>query len=99
MIKKTSKKITITVNTSKSSLINVEPKKFSDSKLVAKEVIKGNALVLDINDMPKIEAIRFIDFVTGVLYTTNGAFKKVGFKTYLVAPSQEVLEKFLTQFD
>lgn len=99
MFKKSSKKTTIVINTSSSSLINVTPRKFSDSKIVSKEILKGNALVVDINDMPKIEAIRFIDFITGVLFTVNGGFKKVANKTYLLAPSKEVLEKFLTQFE
>lgn len=92
------KKITIVIDISSSSLVSVKPKKFSDTKLVSKEILKGNVLVVDINDMEKIEAIRFIDFLTGVLFATNGSFKKVAEKTYLVAPSKELLEKFLPQF-
>ncbi len=99
MIKKNAKKITLVINTSKSSLINVSPRKFSDSKPVSKEILKGNALVIDIQDMPKVEAIRFIDFITGVLFTTGGKFKKIANKTYLLAPSEEVLNKFLPQFE
>ncbi|NQX83428.1 MAG: cell division protein SepF [Mycoplasmataceae bacterium] len=99
MVKISRKKITIIINTSSSSLINVEPKKFFDSKLVAKEILKGNVLVVDINKMSKVEAIRFIDFITGVLFTTNGGFKKIANKTYLLAPSKKILKKFLPQFE
>ncbi len=99
MLKSNAKKITLVVNTSKSSLLNVSPRKFSDSKAVSKEILKGNALVIDIQDMPKVEAIRFIDFVTGVLFTTGGAFEKIANKTYLLAPSKDVLNKFLPQFE
>ncbi len=98
MLKKNAKKITLVVNTTKSSLLNVTPKKFSDSKAVAKEILKGNALVIDINEMPKVEAIRFIDFVTGVLFTIGGDFEKIANKTYILAPSKEILDKFSPQF-
>ena len=98
MYKKNKKEITIKINTSTSSLINVEPKKFSDSKIISKELLKGNALVIDINKMEKVDSIRMIDFITGVLFTTKGAYSKVAQKTYLIAPSQEILTKFSTQF-
>lgn len=99
MLKSNAKKITLVVNTTKSSLINVSPRKFSDSKAVSKEILKGNALVVDIQEMPKVEAIRFIDFITGVLFTTGGSFQKIANKTYLLAPSKDVLNKFLPQFE
>ncbi len=98
MIKVGKKNIKIVINTSESSLINVTPKKFSDSKLVSKELLKGNALVVNVEEMSSTEAVRFIDFITGVLFTTQGGFKKIGHKTYLLAPSKIILEKFVTQF-
>lgn len=51
MFKVNSKKISIVINTTSSSLINVSPKKFSDSKTISKELLKGNVLVVDINEM------------------------------------------------
>ncbi len=97
MFNKNSKKISIVINTSKSTLSKVTPKKFSDSKAVAKEILKGNVIVIDLVEMEKVEAIRFVDFITGVLFTTGGAFKKIGTKSYLLAPSKELLNKFETQ--
>lgn len=98
MFKKNKNQINIVISTASPSLINVSPTKFADSKIVAKELLKGNALVLNIEKMDKIEAIRFIDFITGVLFTTKGNFKKIANKTYLLAPSKEILDKFLSQF-
>ncbi len=91
--------IKIVINTSQSSLINVSPTKFSDARLISKEIMKGNALVVDVNKMTGVEAIRFMDFITGVLYITQGGFKKLADKVYLVAPSKPLTEKFLTQFE
>lgn len=91
--------INIVIPTSTTSLINVSPNKFSDSSLIAKELLKGNALVVDINGMEKVEAIRFIDFITGVLFTTKGGFEKIADKVYLIAPSKRVLEKFKVELD
>ncbi len=99
MLKQTPKKITLVINTTKSSLLRVTPKKFEDAKKITKEIVKGNALVLDISEMPKVEAIRFVDFITGALFTTGGKFKKITSKMYLIAPSQDVLDKFLPQLD
>ncbi len=99
MLKQTPKKITLVINTTKSSLLDVTPKKFEDAKKITKEIVKGNALVLDISEMSKVEAIRLVDFITGSLFITGGKFKKIANKTYLIAPSQDVLNKFLSQFE
>ena len=48
--------------------------------------------------MSKVESVRLIDFLTGVLFITKGGFKEIASKIYLIAPSKEILEKFLTQF-
>ncbi len=99
MAKKEKKQISIIINTKSSSLINISPKKFSNSKPIAKELLKGNALIIDLSKMEKVDSIRLVDFITGVLFTTNGSFKKIAPKTYLIAPSKHILEKFLTQFE
>ena len=99
MAKKSKNQISIIIDTKESSLVNISPTKFGDSKLMAKELLKGNALIVNLNKMKeKAETIRLIDFLTGVLFTTKGSFKKISNETYLVAPSKELLEKFLTQF-
>lgn len=99
MFKANKNSIKIVINTSQSSLINVSPTQFSDAKLISKEILKGNALVVDINKMSGVEAIRFIDFITGVLFTTQGGFKRLADKVYLLTPSKSLTEKFLTQFE
>ncbi|MFV0494256.1 cell division protein SepF [Mycobacterium sp.] len=99
MLKQNPKKISLVINTSKSSLLNVTTSKFEDSKAIVKELMKGNALVIDINEMTNVTAIRMIDFITGSLFIIGGKFKKIANKTYLVAPSQTVLDKFLNQFE
>ncbi len=98
MLKKNAKKVNLIINTTKSSLIKVSPKKFSDSKLITKEILKGNVLVVDINEMTKVEAIRLMDFTTGALFTIGGKFEKIANKTFILAPSQETLDKFTPQF-
>ncbi len=98
MFKQNSKKISLVINTTKSSLINVTPTKYEDGKIIIKEILKGNALVVDVTEMPKAEALRFIDFVTGALFTIGGKFDKIATKTYLLAPSRDVLSKFNSQF-
>lgn len=99
MIKQGKKSVKIVINTAQSSLINVAPTKFSDAKLISKEILKGNALVVDVNGMKGVDAIRFMDFVTGVLFTTSGGFKKIGEKIYLLTPTKPLIEKFLAQFE
>ncbi len=97
MLKQSPKKISLVINLSKSSLINVSPTKFEDAKKITKEILKGNAVVLDIEEMSTVEAIRLVDFITGALFTTGGKFKKIANKTYLLAPSQGVLDKFKSE--
>lgn len=97
MIKISRKDIKIIIDTRTTTLISVVPKTFKDGKTIARQLLKGNALVVDVSRMESTEAIRFIDFITGVLYTTNGKFKKVGEKTYLLAPSGEILNRYVSQ--
>lgn len=98
MFKANKNTIKIIINTSQSSLINVSPTKFSDAKLISKEILKGNALVINVEKMPGVDAIRFMDFITGVLFTTHGGFKKLADKIYLVSPSKDLVDKFAEQF-
>ncbi len=98
MFKQSSKKVSIVINTSKTSLINVSPKKYSDGKVIIKEILKGNALVMDVSEMDRAEVIRFIDFITGALFAIGGKFDKIATKTYILAPSKDVLDKFISQF-
>lgn len=91
--------IKIVINTSSSALINVKPTSFSDVRLISKEFLKGNVVVIDINSMKGVDAIRFMDFLSGVLFTTKGSFKNIGHKIYLLAPSKPLLEKFAVEFE
>jgi cell division inhibitor SepF len=83
-----------TKETSPSQLIRFTPKTFRESKLIAAELKKDNVVIIDVSELPKLEAIRLIDFLSGILYITEGKYKKIVSKTYLLAPRENLLNKF-----
>ncbi len=84
----------ICIDVDASKLIRFNPIEFREVKIISKELILGNVVIVDLKDMTKEDTLRFIDTVTGILMVTKGKYKKLASKTYLLAPRPELLEKY-----
>lgn len=87
----------ICINIENSKLIKFTPKQYLEAKTIGKELIAGNTIIIDLSNISKEDALRLIDFVTGILLVTNGKYKKLANKTYLLAPKQVLLDKYLAK--
>lgn len=77
-----------------SKLIRFTPVQFSEVKKIVNELVNKNVVLLDITKISRPEAVRLIDFVSGALIVTDGKYKKVAPKTYLLSPSLSLLNAF-----
>ncbi len=94
MINKLLKRKTISISTKETKLIRYTPLNYSESRMISKELLKGNVVVVDVEKMPKHDIIRLIDFVSGTLLAIDGDYKKLAPFTFLLAPSKKLAEKY-----
>ncbi len=81
----------------KAELLRINPKSFVDTKEMARQLKKGNVIIVNFEHLNNSEILRIIDFVSGVLFILDGKYKKISNKTYLLSPSQELLSEFSNQ--
>ena len=62
------------------------PERFSDVASIADYLLDGCTVVLNMEAMESKEALRMLDFLNGVTYTTGGDIKPVAQSTYIITP-------------
>lgn len=62
------------------------PEKYSDVAEIADYLLDGCTVVLNMEAMDGKEALRMLDFLNGVTYTTGGDIKPVAQSTYIITP-------------
>ena len=75
------------INESAVSLKLVAPKSLGDTKKIADYLIAGSSVVLNIEEIPSDDIVRFMDFIHGVLYVIHGNMKQVSKSTYVATPN------------
>jgi len=64
-----------------------QPKTFRDVIGVADQLKNRNAVIVSLNKMDIDEARRFIDFLSGVVYSIEGEIRKIEKGIFLIVPS------------
>ncbi len=64
----------------------VNPKGYQDCQEIAGYLMNGNTVLLNIENMAREQAIRLLDYLSGVTYAVGGLMTKVGKTTIVVAP-------------
>jgi FtsZ-interacting cell division protein YlmF len=68
------------------SLKVVKPKSYSDGPSIADHLSAGSTVVLNIESLDKMSAIRLIDFLMGAVHVLGGDMKSVTKTTLVFAP-------------
>lgn len=68
------------------SLKVVKPKSYSDGPSIADHLAAGSTVVLNIESLDKMGAIRLIDFLMGAIHVLGGDMKSVTKTTLVFAP-------------
>lgn len=64
----------------------VQPKAYEDAREIADRLKSKKAVVINLEDMGKEDAIKVLDFVSGVVYALEGEIQKVSSGIFLIAP-------------
>lgn len=68
------------------------PRDFHNYTIIAEALLKGKAVVLNLEDMEVNGAQSVIDFVTGACFTMNGDLKKISKRIFLATPNDGYIE-------
>ena len=72
--------------TAKLQVVLTKPEKFSDAREIADNLNEKRTIVLNLESTSKEEALRLLDFLSGVAYANNGQIKRVANSTYIITP-------------
>ena len=85
-------------NDSKSNIVSIKrnnetklifhkPDSYNDVKEIVDDLKERKPIILNLEDVEKRQAKRFIDFISGAVYGINGNIQKVGCSVFLFTPS------------
>ncbi|KZL42761.1 cell division protein SepF [Secundilactobacillus collinoides] len=63
-----------------------EPRLYSDVQEIASQLIKNQAVIVNLGRIDKGEARRIIDFLTGTVFAIEGDIERVGDQIFLCTP-------------
>lgn len=72
--------------TAKLQVVLTKPEKFSDAKEIADNLNEKRTIVLNLESTSKDEALRLLDFLSGVAYANDGEIKKIAKSTFIITP-------------
>lgn len=82
--RKTTKAKEIVKSTGKITI--VEPRVYSEAMGIAKQVLHGDAVLVNFHLIEEHQARRIVDFLTGTVYAEDGDIKRVGDEIFLCTP-------------
>ncbi len=72
--------------TAKLQVVLTKPEKFSDAREIADDLNEKRTIVLNLESTNKDEALRLLDFLSGVAYANGGEIKKIAKSTFIITP-------------
>ena len=64
----------------------LQPQSYEDSREIADRLKSRKAVVVNLEELQKEDAIKVLDFVSGVVYALEGDIQKVSSGIFLIAP-------------
>lgn len=89
---KNDKVINLRQNAGGMQVILVKPEMFEEAKEIANNIVDGKVVALNLEAANRDVARRIVDFISGVIYATNGNIKKVANSTYVISPYNVPIE-------
>ncbi|MBQ7821602.1 MAG: cell division protein SepF [Clostridia bacterium] len=65
----------------------VKPASYGEAKQIARHLLDGKTVVLNLEGTQKEDARHLIDFLHGVVYSIEGNFKNVAANTFIITPN------------
>ncbi len=76
------------------NLVKLFPTKYSEAKLVSKELMFGNVVLVDVRNLPTHEQEKLVDFISGSIFVLNAKYKKISNSIFFLAPNEMLMEKY-----
>jgi cell division inhibitor SepF len=64
----------------------LQPQAYEDARDIADRLKTKRAVVINLEDLTKEDAVKVLDFVSGVVYALEGEIQKVSSGIFLIAP-------------
>ncbi|WP_338433876.1 cell division protein SepF [Ligilactobacillus saerimneri] len=77
-------------------IILFEPRVFSDVKVIGNHLLNGEPAIINFQRMEEDQALRIVDFLSGIVFAQNGDIKRIGEQIFLCTPEQYRVEGDLT---
>ena len=81
-------------NTIEAKLITFNPKEVSETIALAKQLLDGNAIIIDFSNTPNNIAVRIVDYISGMLMATKGDYRRLGKKIFLLSLDKEINDHY-----
>ncbi|HHU69004.1 MAG TPA: cell division protein SepF [Thermoanaerobacterales bacterium] len=65
----------------------IEPEEYEDVLEISENLKKACAVIINLKNMDINDAVRMIDFLSGLVYAINGSIKKIENSIFLVVPA------------
>ena len=85
------------VSPEKVTLKLIQPRSHTEATKIADKLKEGCIVLLDISNLTKEQALRLVDFLSGVAYVLGGEMIKTNPKTIVVSPSGVDVSGFIAE--
>ncbi|AXX64645.1 MAG: cell division protein SepF [Lactobacillus sp.] len=74
-------------NHERSEIRVVEPRRYSDAKEIAKDLLNNRAVLVNLKNVNEEQMRRITDFLTGTVFAINGDIRRVDQNVFLYTPT------------
>ena len=79
-------------------VILLEPRSYQEVQDIADHLKERRAVVMNLQRMPKDQAKRVVDFLSGTVYAINGDIQKLGIQTFICTPDNIDISGTITDY-
>lgn len=85
-------------NDSMPKVILLEPRSYQEVQDIADHLKGRRSVVINLQRMPKDQAKRVVDFLSGTVYAINGDIQKLGVQTFICTPDNIDISGTITDY-
>ena len=67
-------------------VVVVKPERYEQAKEIAGQLLEKRTVVMNLETTRKDDAVRLLDFLSGVAFANGGKIKKVAINTFIITP-------------
>lgn len=90
-------KFPVSVNKASSEIKILTPKKYSDALHVTNMLKENACMILNFESLDKMNTKRFMDFISGTIYSLSGHMAKLGDNLILITPERTIITEDFDQ--